>query len=59
MEKNPVTVARINLFAILRNIQDLCDFDAPCKEAIKGKKISVQFNVPGLEPGTLVFANDK
>ena len=59
MEKNPVTVARINLFAILRNIEDLCNFDAPCKEAIKGKKISVQFNVPGLEPGTLKFANDK
>lgn len=58
MEKNTITVARINLFAILRNIEDLCAMDSVCKDTIKGKKISVQFNVPEVGIGTLKFAND-
>ena len=55
MEKNTVTVARINLFAILRNIEDLCSMDSVCKDLIKDKKLSVQFRVPQVGIGTLKF----
>lgn len=57
MEKNTVTVARINLFAILRNIEDLCSMDSVCKDLIKDKKLSVQFRVPQVGIGTLKFEN--
>jgi hypothetical protein len=54
-----VTKAKINLFAVLRNIQDLCSMDSEAAELIKGKNISVQFNVKEVGTGTLKFADGK
>lgn len=54
-----VTKAKINLFAVLRNISDLCDLDAESKEIVKDEKLSVQFIVPDVGVGTLKFENGK
>lgn len=54
-----ITKAKINLFAVLRNIQDLCSMDAEAADLIKNDKISVQFNVPEVGTGTLKFADGK
>lgn len=43
--KDTGTLANINLFAILRNLEDLCQLDAEAKEIILGKDISIQFIV--------------
>lgn len=52
-----VTKAKINLFAVLRNIQELCALDAQSKELIKDVKLSVQFIVPEVGEATLSFKN--
>lgn len=52
-----VTKAKINLYAVLRNIQDLCAMDEVSKDLIKDKNISVSFNVPDVGCGTLVFSD--
>jgi hypothetical protein len=54
-----VTKAKINLFAVLRNIQDLCELDDVSKDIIKNEKTSVSFNVPEVGCATLVFKNGK
>jgi len=54
-----VTKAKINLFAVLRNMQDLCELDAVSQEIIKGKNITVQFNVKDAGSGALCFADGK
>lgn len=54
-----VTKAKINLFAVLRNIQDLCELDDVSKDLIKNEKISVSFNVPEVGCAALVFKDGK
>ncbi|HKL93666.1 MAG TPA: hypothetical protein VJZ69_00085 [Clostridia bacterium] len=54
-----VTKAKINLFAVLRNIQDLCYLDSESQEIIRNQKISVQFNVADVGSATLKFADGK
>lgn len=54
-----VTKAKINLFAVLRNIQDLCELDEVSKDLIKKEKISVSFNVPEVGCAALVFKDGK
>ncbi|MDD4839218.1 MAG: hypothetical protein PHE93_00910 [Clostridia bacterium] len=54
-----ITKAKINLFAVLRNIQDLCAMDPVAQEIIKNQKISVQFNVPKVGNATLKFVEGK
>lgn len=54
-----VTKAKINLFAVLRNLQDLCTMDSVAADLIKNVNISVQFNVPDAGTGTLRFADGK
>lgn len=54
-----VTKAKINLFAVLRNIQDMCSLDKESQEIIKDQKISVQFNVTDVGSATLNFADGK
>lgn len=54
-----LTKAKINLFAVLRNLENLCSLDSVSQEAIKGKKISVQFNVKRAGSATLVFDGEK
>lgn len=43
--KEALTLANINIFSILRNLEDLCELDGAMKELIKDKKISIEFNV--------------
>ena len=54
-----VTKARINLFAILRNIEDLCEMDPVSKDLIKGGKLGVEVNVPEVGSAVLTFADGK
>lgn len=50
-----VTKAKINLYAVLRNIQDLCSMDDVSKELISKENISVSFNIPDVGSGALIF----
>jgi hypothetical protein len=54
-----VTKAKINLFAILRNIQDLCELDDFSKDLIKKEKISVSFNIKEVGCAKLIFKDGK
>ncbi|MDR3553084.1 MAG: hypothetical protein P4L75_08175 [Clostridia bacterium] len=45
--KQALAMANINLFAILRNLEDLCEMDAETRSIVKGKKMSIQFTVKG------------
>lgn len=54
-----VTKAKINLFAVLRNIQDLCELDDVSKDIIKKEKTSVSFNVPDVGCAALIFKDGK
>lgn len=42
---NQLTKAHINLFAILRNLEDLCTMDSEMAALIKDKEIAIQFTV--------------
>jgi len=50
--------AHINLHAILKNLEDLIKYDPEAKDLIKGKKISIQFNVKGGPKAAVIFGND-
>jgi len=50
--------ANINLYAILKNLEDLVKYDSGVKELIKGKKISIQFSVKGGPKAGVIFEND-
>lgn len=52
-----VTKAKINLYAVLRNIQDLCAMDDVSKDLIKKEKVTVSFNVPEVGCGALIFSD--
>ena len=54
-----ITKAKINLFAVLRNMEDLCEMDQEAKKLIEGKKISVGFSVPEVGKAVLKFENGK
>lgn len=54
-----VTQARINLFAVLRNLEDLCTMDAKSNELIKDVNLGVEFNVPEVGSAVLTFADSK
>lgn len=54
-----ITKAKINLFAVLRNLEDLCDMDSASREIVKDTKLSVQFNVPEVGSATIDFDNGK
>lgn len=47
------TRAAINLHAILRDLEDLCQLDDDAKTLLAGHDLSIGFHVPGLEPLTL------
>lgn len=55
--KNNKTMAYINLFSVLRNIEDLCRLDEYSKELIKDENISISFNIKGGVHAALVFKN--
>lgn len=54
-----LTKANINLYAVLRNIEDLCELDSEMTELIKGQNISIQFSVNGGPNGYLIFKDGK
>ena len=54
-----VTMARINLFAVLRNIEDLCEMDPESKALIKDENLGVEFNVPEVGSAVLTFKDGK
>lgn len=54
-----ITKAKINLFAVLRNLEDLCAMDKEAQEIIKGVKLSVQFNVFDVGSATIKFQDGK
>lgn len=43
--KEQLTLAAINLNAVLRNLEDLCSLDEEMKKIIMGKDISIQFQI--------------
>ena len=54
-----LTKANINLYAVLRNLEDLCELDAEMKELIKGKNLSIQFSVKKGPKAFLSFKDNK
>lgn len=54
-----ITKAKINLFAVLRNLEDLCAMDKASADIIKDTKLSVQFNVPDVGSATIDFDHGK
>lgn len=55
-----VTKAKINLFAILRNLEDLCEMDPVAKGIIKDiKPLGIEFNVPEVGSAVIAFKNGK
>lgn len=54
-----LTKANINLFAVLRNLQDLCELDSEMKELIKNKNISIQFCIKNGPEAFLTFKDGK
>lgn len=57
--KNSKTMAYINLFSVLRNIEDLCRLDELSKEIITDENISVSFNIKGGVKAALIFKDGK
>ena len=52
-----VTMEKMNLFAGLRNIEDLCKMDPVSKDLIKDANLGVEFNVPEVGSAVLTFRN--
>lgn len=57
--RHELTMANINLYAVLRNLEDLCQLDHEMTELIKGKKISIQISVKNGPKGLIRFENGK
>lgn len=57
--KDALTMANINLYAVLRNLEDLCELDKEMKSLIDGKSISLQITVKDGPKGLLIFNNGK
>jgi len=54
-----VTKAKINLFAVLRNLEDLCDLDPESKKIAANLNISVSFNVKEVGCAAIEFKGGK
>lgn len=50
MTVDQATLARVNLFALLRNIEDLTELDEEARLALGGRRVSVGFYVDGAAP---------
>lgn len=51
--------AAINLHAVLRNMEDLCECDAVSQDLIKDQQLTIRFSVPGLKSLYLLFSRGK
>lgn len=56
--KNVKTLANINLYAVMRNLEDLCSLDHVAKDMINGVDLSIQFLVKNGPEGQLVFKDN-
>ncbi|WP_459129302.1 hypothetical protein [Guggenheimella bovis] len=56
---NQLVKASINLHAVLRSLEDLCQLNEKAKNLIQGKNIGVRFVVPGIDPLILSFQSGK
>ncbi len=53
--KDQLTLASINLNAVLRNLEDLCKLDEEMKKLISGKNMRIQFQIRGGPNALLSF----
>jgi hypothetical protein len=55
-----ITKAKVNLFAVLRNLEDLCELDPVSKDLIKDvKPITLIFTVPEVGSASIAFKDGK
>lgn len=54
-----LTKANINLFAVLRNLEDLCELDEETKKLVAGKNISIAFHVKDGPNAVISFKDGK
>ncbi|HNZ63268.1 MAG TPA: hypothetical protein PKH23_02940 [Bacillota bacterium] len=52
---NEAVKAAINLHALLRNMEDLCQLDEASANAIRGHEAAIRFSVPGIDRLVLTF----
>ena len=57
--RDELTMANINLFAVLRNLEDLCELDQKMSSLIKSQDISMQFSVKGGPQAFLMIRDGK
>lgn len=53
--KHALTLANINLYAVMRNLEDLCEIDDEMKDLISQKNLTVQLTVRNGPMGRLIF----
>jgi hypothetical protein len=51
--------ACINLHAVLRNLEDLCELDPMSREIIQGKNVALKFSMAGIPKSVITFAEGK
>jgi len=51
--------ACINLHAVLRNLEDLCDLDPIARDIIQGKRLALKFSVVGMPKAVITIADGK
>lgn len=56
---NGLTKAYINLFAVLRNLEDLCELDEESRLLVRDKNVSIQFVAKGGPRALVVFKDGK
>lgn len=59
MHNNQLIKAGINLYAIIKNLEDLIEFDEDSRKLINGKNISIQFKVKNGPRAWIKFENGK
>ena len=53
--KDALTLANINLYAVMRNLEDLCEMDKEMNQLIKDQNLSVQIDVKNGPAGVISF----
>lgn len=57
--RDELTMSYINLFAILRNLEELCELDNEARALAESKNLSIGFNVKNGPQAVLSFSNGK
>jgi len=57
--KHDLTLANINLYAVMRNLEDLCEMDSEMNELIKNQNLSIQMSVKNGPMGLIKFEEGK